>query len=166
MFRHWKIILPVVVLVAIVSVGIAVWSGWFSLSGQQAQSPSAQGALPLPSREEETALVNRTMGDFARALTQKDFAGFYGNISAIWQRQTTPEKIAQAFAGFMPFGREVQKSITSGLPTFNAQPSIDEKNILTLQGFYRIEATKMLFNLKYAREGDAWKLLGMDLSVK
>src|SRR3989339_47220 len=153
MFRHWKIILPVVVLVAIVSVGIAVWSGWFSLSGQQAQSPSAQGALPLPSREEETALVNRTMGDFARALTQKDFAGFYGNISAIWQRQTTPEKIAQAFAGFMPFGREVQQSI-------------DEKNILTLQGFYRIEATKMLFNLKYAREGDAWKLLGMDLSVK
>ncbi|MDD5102917.1 MAG: hypothetical protein PHX93_00795 [Candidatus Peribacteraceae bacterium] len=167
---RWSMIVPVlaVILVGGVLAGL-YWTGgtFFSEEENSEQSSSAQpSGLPLPTREEETALVSETMRTFARALVQKDFNSFYGSTSAAWQKQILPEDMAAAFKHFLPFAREVQTAVTADDPFFNAPPSINEKKVLTVQGFYRIEGTKMLFNLQYIREKDAWKLFGMNLDVK
>lgn len=149
------------------SIEFAKESGVWKIQNIDIKAGVSQGqsGLTVPGREEILALVNGTMGNFAQAVSKKDFTDFYGTISTVWKRQTTPEKITAAFKGFMPFGKELQKSVDSG-PTLNAKPLINEKQVLVVQGFYPIEATKMLFNLQYVYEAPEWKLLGMDLEVK
>lgn len=170
MLYRWKFTAFVAVFVIIVGAVLAghFWGGGAFSSKEMSgvQSVSARPGLPLPTREEETELVGGTMRAFAQTLLQKDFAPFYKSISAAWQKQVTVQDIAAAFEHFIPFAREVQTAVTSADPFFNAPPSISGKNVLTLRGFYRIEGTKMLFDLQYIRERDAWKLFGMDLRVK
>jgi hypothetical protein len=156
------------VLIGAVLAGVAGFlsGGGFS-SSRSASSRGASGSpLAGPDREAILALVDGTMKDFARAIAQKDFTDFYGNVSATWRKQTTAKDIAAAFESFAPFSREVKASVDSGPPTLNAKPLINEKKALVIQGFYPIETTKMLFSLQYVHEASGWKLLGMNIEVK
>ncbi|MFH0851133.1 MAG: hypothetical protein V1876_00080 [Candidatus Peregrinibacteria bacterium] len=169
MKHRWKIVLLLTLLVCGVGAAGAglLWHGFGQRqTGTDQAALQKEPGIAAPNRDEALSIVNGTMRDFAQGLVKKDFTDFYGTFSSLWKKQTTSSAIAQAFNGFVPFGREVQKSVTSGPPFFNAPPSVGEKNVLTLQGYYRIEATKMLFNLQYVREGDAWKLFGVNLEVK
>ena len=169
MKRRWPIVLLIVLIVGLCAASYTALH-WRDFGQRHAETGSASSrqssGYAVPNRDEAIALISGTMKSFAQALVQKDFTDFYGTFSALWKKQTTPVALSQAFKAFLPFGREVQKSVTSEDPFINAPPSIGEKNVLTLQGYYRIEATKMLFNLQYIREGDAWKLFGMNLEVK
>ena len=136
-------------------------SGEFHAGTPQQKNP----VLPVPDHESAVALVSTTMKDFARALAEKDFTNFLGNASLLWQKRTTPKKIIASFKGFLPFAREVRQAVGDD-PVLNAQPLLNEKGNLVLQGFYRIEATKMLFQLQYVYDAPAWKLLGMNVEVK
>lgn len=168
MKRTWQIVIVAALIIGLCGASYAAlrWRGSRQPQATGSTSSRQSSGPALPDRDEEIALISGTMKDFARALVQKDFKNFYGTFSAVWQKQTTPAAVAEAFNSFLPFGREVQKSVTSGEPFLNAPPSIGEKNILTLQGYYRIEATKMLFSLQYIYENSSWKLLGMNLEVK
>ncbi|MDD5041372.1 MAG: hypothetical protein PHX87_02180 [Candidatus Peribacteraceae bacterium] len=168
MKSRWKITLAIVFPVCIlIAVGAGLlWPDFKQRYSATERASSQQSSGPaVPDREEALALIGGTMQGFAKALVKKDFTDFYATFSSVWQKQTTPAALAAAFKQFLPFSREVQKSV-SGTPFINAQPVIGEKNVLTLQGYYRIEATKMLFSLQYVYEHSAWKLLGMDLQVK
>ena len=168
MQRTWKIIIVIAIMIVL---GIGAGVVGF-LSGHReveelpvAPSASSGALLTAPDRGEAATLVDGTMREFAAAVTEKDFTDFYGTISDLWRKQTTAAKISEAFSGFFPFTRELKESVASG-PLFNAPPLVNEKNILILEGFYHIEATKMLFNLQYVNENWQWKLLGMDVEVK
>lgn len=162
MRRRW--VFAVLLCVALVG-GIGAYVLWRSLASSdvpQAQAPQ----LSVPDRAEALTLVRGTMEDFSQALVKKDFADFHASLSALWRRQTNPQKIAEAFGAFLPFAREVRRAVRNGDPTMNAPPRLEEDGILVLQGFYRIEATKMLFTLKYVYDAPQWKLLGLDVFVK
>lgn len=165
MLFHWKITLPIFLVCIAALIGAS-----FLLQkspAPQAGNASFSSASPfLPAREESVALISRTMNDFADALLRRDFDTFYATFSSAWKKQTTAQDVAAAMEQFTPFGREVKKSVNASDPYLNAPPAIDAHSVLTLQGFYRIEGTKMLFDLQYIREQDAWKLFGMDLRVK
>jgi len=168
MKRRWQIVILVVLIIGLCAASYAAlhWSSFMQRQGAGSTSSQQSSGPAVPDREEAMALINGTMKSFAQALAKKDFTDFYGTFSSLWKKQTTPADVAKAFGGFVPFARDVQQSVTSADPFINAKPVIGEKNVLTLQGYYRIAATKMMFSLKYVREGDAWKLLGMNLEVK
>jgi len=164
MKRRWQIVILAALIVGLCAASYAALH-WRSFAQQQAAGDtSSQPAVP--DRTEAMALISGTMKSFAQALAKKDFTDFYGTFSSSWKKQTTPAAVAKAFGGFVPFARDVQQSVTSADPFINAKPVIGEKNVLTLQGYYRIAATKMMFSLEYVREGSSWKLLGMNLEVK
>lgn len=165
MRRRWKILLSLFLLALLLAGAGVAFGVWFSLPSQKIplHQPSS---LPLPDRPAAVALVSATMEAFAQALTTKDFVTFYRSISVRWQKQTSPEKIAIALDAFTPFGPDVRQAIHHQEPMLNSRPLIDSENVLNLQGFYRIEATKMLFQLKYVYESSSWKLFGINVEVK
>lgn len=168
MKRSWTIALLLATLIIVLSV-VAAATLW-RVAGKPEPAPEnpvkQQQLSSVPGRDESLALIDGTMQSFAQALIKKDFTDFYGTFSSVWKKQTTTAAIENAFSGFLPFGQEVQKAVSADPPRLNAPPAIGETNVLILQGFYRIEATKMLFSLQYVQEKGAWKLLGMNLEVK
>jgi len=177
-FHHMKcqrkIFLLLLLLILSIGAGIAgfAWGGLGNAPLSQQNKKPENVSVPhqgpkiaTPSQAEALSIVRATMEDFSQALLKNDFTDFYGNVSTLWRKQATTEKIATAFAGFLPFAREVQRSVRSG-PILNEEPLIDESGTLLLQGFYRIEATKMLFKLQYVYEDSSWKLFGMNVEVK
>ena len=42
-------------------------------------------------------MTEETLTLFGEALKEKDFSTFYEDIAAIWQKQTTPEKLMESF---------------------------------------------------------------------
>jgi len=166
MRSHWKITLPIFLVCIAALIGASFFLQKTSAPQAGDASSTSSASSLLPAREESVALISRTMNDFADALLSRNFDAFYATFSSTWKKQTTAKDVAAAMEQFTPFGREVKKSVNASDPYLNAPPVIDAHAVLILQGFYRIEGTKMLFDLQYIREKDAWKLFGMDLRVK
>lgn len=169
MKRRWQIVIVAIVLIGLCSASYAAlrWRGTLPQKAATGGTSLQQASVPfVPNREEETALISETMNDFADALISRNFERFYSTFSSAWKKQTTAAALAQAMQQFLPFGKEVKASVKNSSPYLNAPPSIDAHNVLTLQGFYRIEGTKMLFTLQYVYESSFWKLFGMNLEVK
>lgn len=169
MKRRWCIVLLVILITVVCAAGVAgfLWQRSGQRQTATGSTTSEQSFAPaVPDRKEAMALISGTMKSFAQGLMKNDFTDFYKTFSSMWKKQTTPEAVAKAFEGFVPFARDVQQSVTSGDPFINAKPALGAKDVLTLQGYYRIAATKMMFSLQYLYEDSSWKLLGMNLEVK
>lgn len=110
-------------------------------------------------------LANKTMLEFALAVTAKDFTGFYQNIAALWQEQTNPEELYEAFRIFAD--QDIDLTILQEYePIFTEEPYFDEDDWLILQGRYPTEPSVIYFELKYVYEEALWKLVGLNVNIE
>ncbi len=101
---------------------------------------------------------------FNAAVQAKDFTAFHASVAKLWQDQTTPAKLKEAFQSFID--KEIDVSGVAKLdPVFSAPAKIDSDGVLTLEGHYPAKPSEVQFRLKYVSESDAWKLIGIKLNV-
>jgi hypothetical protein len=67
------------------------------LSAPQAGVSVEHGGKPLPSDEKAKALALDSLLEFNKAIQDKNFAGFYQQISKRWQEQIAPDKLKEIF---------------------------------------------------------------------
>ena len=120
---------------------------------------------PLPSDDELKKLATKGLLDFNKSVQTNDFKTFYETLSELWKRQTTPEKLHDAFKDF------VDKKINIGLiakstPVFDKKPAIGADGILELDGYYPTKPFKVRFELKYTYEHPDWKLIGIHVKTE
>lgn len=128
-------------------------------------SQTQQGKLAIPALAERTALVKRSMHDFAMALEQGDMSSFYPTLSALWRSQTSVEELNTAFAVF--FEQDIKLlSLDAMQPQFGTEASIDENGVLSIQGHYDTQPSVVHFNHRYILEGTDWRLLGINVQLK
>src|SRR5258706_10009141 len=60
----------------------------------------AVSAADVPEEGELKLLTEDSIGSFGQAVRDKDFSAFYKEISALWQKQITAEKLKEAFRDF------------------------------------------------------------------
>jgi hypothetical protein len=131
-------------------------------------------ASPMPGSEPKSGkmptvafmkqMVQKVMLDFAGAVNAKDFSGFYAEISEIWQKQITREKME---ATFKPFSdNKIDLSVLKGhLPEFTVAPFINNKKVLIIKGKYLVSEGEVLFEHKYVYEVSSWKLVGINMNI-
>lgn len=131
-----------------------------SLHGPQAGA----GVDELP-RDEMARLATDTLLAFDQAVKERDFTAFHGTVSKPLRQGNTPEQLREAFKEF------VEKQIDVGGikdvdPVFAPPPSRDANGQLVLEGHYPVGLRLVKFELKYVREGGAWKLFGIKVNVE
>jgi hypothetical protein len=138
-------------------------SAW-KLIGIKVDAKPAGVAGKLPTNEEAETLVRESLIAFNAAVQTKSFVDFHKQIAAMWQKQVTPERLAQLFAPFIKAEADLS-GITQLEPTFDTPPAINDDGILELKGSYPVRPSKVMFELSYLFEGTEWKLVGINVSV-
>ena len=117
----------------------------------------------IPRDDELQDMVKTTLLDFNDAVTSADFTTFYGNISKLWQRQTSPAKLEDTFKVFIN-GKNNFSAIRSKDAEFSSNPKVDDRKgfkELVLEGKYDTSPLPTKFTLKYTPESKNWKLTGI-----
>jgi hypothetical protein len=145
----------------------------FSLSGRQAgaalQGPGEPEPVPaaatVPAPEELAALATGSVLALNRSIVERDFATFYAGLSRLWQAQTTPDELAEAFRAFVD--NEIDFAAVGGLePVFEGEPAIDSDGVLELAGYFPTTPVRVVFRLRYVLESGGWELLGIQVDLK
>jgi hypothetical protein len=145
----------------------------FSLSGRQAGvavqrpgEPQVAAEEPIvPPAADLAALATESVLSLNRSIVAADFSTFYGEISKLWQAQTTPEALAGAFQSFVDSEIDLG-AIASFEPALDAEPAIDADGVLSLSGHYPTTPVRVVFRLRYIRESTGWELLGIQVDLK
>jgi hypothetical protein len=118
---------------------------------------------PVPPTDAELeGMTSEALLEFNRAVRAKDFAPFYGKLSDVWKKQTTPERLRQAFRVFIDKDIDVG-GISHAKPRFS-RADVNDKGLLVIEGEYPTRPSRVRFEMTYARES-GWKLAGLSVRV-
>ncbi|MGZ4966900.1 MAG: hypothetical protein ACXV97_06975 [Chthoniobacterales bacterium] len=127
-------------------------------------TPAGTTEAPLPPENEIRALVKDSLGNFNQAVEGKDFTEFYGQIAAVWQKQTTPAKLQKLFQSFID--QEVDLAPALKLKAaFDPAPALTEDGIIIVSGSLPSEPSQVKFELGYIFESPAWKLVKINVKI-
>ncbi|MEK7218846.1 MAG: hypothetical protein AAB728_05275, partial [Patescibacteria group bacterium] len=124
------------------------------------------GAVSLPKEEETLELVRGTMAALAQALRKKDFSALHARGSSPWREEVTPEALENSSLELLNAKGLDLTALEKDDPRLSARPSLDSENALSARGYYPMGNKKaLLFDLRYAYEGKAWKLAGIGVGM-
>lgn len=140
-------------------------SDWKVLGINVQAVPFVENTGEVPSDKELKGLVLDSLLAFNKAIQTQSFENFYGRIAELWRTETTPEKLQEIFQSFID--KEINIShITKLEPVFDEAPAINADGFLVAKGSYATKPSKVLFELKYVHQDEAWKLIGINVNVK
>jgi hypothetical protein len=118
----------------------------------------------VPAADDLKAMTSSSVLLLARAINAKDFSEFYNATSKVWQSQTTPEALKEAFIKYIE--QNVDLTFVEGhSPEFTEKPSLDESGRLILNGYYPTQPSRLTFTTKFIRQESEWKLVGIHISL-
>jgi len=112
-----------------------------------------------------TTLARLTLHTLGQAVKENNMTVLYSNISKLWQKETSVEKLTKTYGVF------AEKKVNF-LPLDKFAPALTKANIakngvLTLAGYYRLDKKRsLLFNYTYVPENKVWKLAGLTVQFK
>jgi opacity protein-like surface antigen len=138
----------------------------FALVTLSLMTAMAVQAADVPEEADIRSMTESSLISFGRAVKKKDFSGFYEDIAAIWQKQTTPEKLEESFKDFLGKGIDLPSVVKEMEPVFNHKAEIGSNDVLIVKGYYPTTPNRVIFQLKYLEEEGDWKLVGLDVNLK
>ncbi len=137
-------------------------TGGFSTNDSENKTTDSK-ISEAPSEDEMRPVVGETMRNFDAAIQSDDFGDFYSTISEMWQNQITADELKKAFATTIAQKNDFK---LKDEPTISSKPLLkDEGDTLEVNGSYQTTRDKKVrFRLKYVKENDEWKLLGIRLN--
>lgn len=140
-------------------------SAW-KLMGINVQAiPFVENTGKVPSNRELKTLALDSLLLFNDAIQAKSFDKFYGQISELWQKEITADKLQEVFQGFID--KEIDLTpITKVEPVFDGTPAVNDDGLLVIKGSYPTKPSKVFFELKYVYEKESWKLAAINVQVK
>jgi hypothetical protein len=119
----------------------------------------------IPPRDVMERLVDGSIQELAGAINADDFTAFHASSARLWQAQTTPAALREAFAAFVEQG--IDLTVLADLePVFSQEPRIEDDGALYLVGYYPSQPSVTHFELTYVYEHPEWKLLGAGVEIK
>ncbi len=119
---------------------------------------------PMPPAAEVERMVTESLLDFHKAVQAKDFTAFYGTLSDLWKKETTPQQIQKVFQDFLDKNIDIG-SIKNAKPQFAPPATVNDKSVLVVAGHYPTQPAQVRFELQYIHERDAWKLTSISVNV-
>jgi 3',5'-cyclic AMP phosphodiesterase CpdA len=141
-------------------------SSWkiYSIELLQAGLSQKSTEIEPPSEAEAITLSNESMEQFADAISTKDFSSFHAHISELWSNQSSIEEIREAYEPI--WSKEFNLApVKSSNPNLQTPYEIDERGVLSLNGFYELKEKRAYFRLLYNNENGNWKLIGLNIEI-
>ncbi|MBI5358164.1 hypothetical protein HZB69_00870 [Candidatus Amesbacteria bacterium] len=121
--------------------------------------------IRTPDEKEIQGLAQKAIKLFVEAVQTKDFSNLYGSIADQWKAQIDATALATAFKSFIDKKMNLSFVKTASVE-FTEAPAIDEKGVLKLVGHSASKKQDLLFQLEYAYEAPAWKLVRINVQAK
>lgn len=140
-------------------------SAWKLLGINVQAIPFVENSGKVPTNKELKKLALDSLLLFNVALQTKDFENFYNHSAKLWQKETSPEKLLEAFQSFID--KEVNIAPIAKLePTFDSTPAVNDDGLLVMKGFYPTQPSRVFFQLKYIDEDGSWTLAAINVQLK
>jgi hypothetical protein len=127
-------------------------------------APAAIGAT-LPTDTEQEILVKATLMTFNDANLTGNYSVLFDKSSGPFRRQITAAKLSEAFKVFRDKKINLESIVASEIDS-SKTPSIDGDGVLELKGRFKDDDKKIRFDLKFVKEDDVWRLLGINVNYK
>jgi hypothetical protein len=135
-------------------------------SDQKESSKQATISGDVPDQDALKSLTESSIAAFGRAVKKEDFSEFYETIAPVWQKQTTADKLKEAFKDFFNKEIDLPAAIKEKEPVFNRKVEVGSNGVMVVQGYYPTTPNRIVFQLKYLKEEGDWKLLGININLK
>lgn len=137
-------------------------TGGFAVNDAENKSIDSK-TVEAPFEAEMRPIVSETMRNFDRAIQSENFEDLYSTVSEMWQNQITADELKKTFTKTIAQKNDYK---LKDEPTISSEPALkDEGNTLEIGGGYQTTKDKKVpFRLKYVKENDEWKLLGINLN--
>ena len=120
-------------------------------------------AANLPDDNEQEILVKTTLMTFNDANLTGNYSVLHGKASKPFREQLPVDKLADVFKEFSDKKVNIESIVADEISAVDAK--IDDA-ILSLKGRFKDETRRIRFDLKYIREDNAWKLVGINVGYK
>jgi hypothetical protein len=118
----------------------------------------SDAAPTVPSPIVQEILIKTTILTLNDANVTGNYTVFHARISAAWQKQTTPEKLADSFKSIRDAHNTLWSVAVS--PVSSKTAEILPNGFLHLAG----ELTSLRYDLKYIFENGDWELVGISVN--
>lgn len=137
---------------------------WKSLGVNVEKEAAGKGTAVSPSDGEAQRLVFETMKEFSASALSGNFTLLHAKGSEPLRAQVTPEKLREAFAGFVDQKISVVAQMTSQTAEFEPF-TIDDDGVLLIKGTYPGREGPIKFTLKYLFENGEWRWLALNVKT-
>jgi hypothetical protein len=120
---------------------------------------------PMPSKDEQIALLKNSWHDFAVSVNAKSMEHFHNTISSAWKSQFNVQEFNETFGSVFATGLNLT-ILDPLVPMFDGEPTIDENGMLWIKGHYATTPKQINYEHKFIYEGTAWKLFGFKFNTK
>ncbi len=126
---------------------------------------TAASTTAMPDTETSKALVRETIGRFARSVNKGEMSELRDSAAEIFRQEVSLERINQALQPFIKMG--IDFTVLDRMdPRLEPGPEMDEKGVLTLQGYYDTKPNRFHYTLRYIREKGEWKLVDFNVAIR
>ena len=129
----------------------------------RAAEAAAPPAVTAPDAGTQRELIAGTLQALADSINGQDFSILHSHAASRFQSAASPERLAEVFDEFVQ--QEVDLSVLQSLQPEIEKSAVGADAILHLGGYYDTQPSRTHFDLQYEREGDAWKLIEIDVQV-
>jgi hypothetical protein len=121
-------------------------------------------AANLPDDNEQEILVKTTLMTFNDANLTGNYTVLHDKAATPFRKQLLPDKLADTFKDFRDKKVNIESIVADDIAP-GSEAQIDN-GVLTLKGRFKDDTRRIRFDLKFIREDNAWKLVGLNVNYK
>ena len=119
----------------------------------------------VPNERTLETLVKASLVSFDDAVLTGNFAVLHARLAKPLRDKYSPEELAKIFKTFAEQKAELYV-VTTYKPTYDPPPAIDKEGKLLVKGVFPTEPSKVAFDLTFVPSEGAWRLIGINVTMK
>jgi hypothetical protein len=121
-------------------------------------------AADIPDDDAQDVLIRTALLTFNDANMTNNYAVMLARSSKQFQSQFTADKMATAFEAFRTKKLFFEEVATDEYDS-SEDAKIDKEGALVLAGVFKSDELQIKYNLRFVKNDDAWKLLGINVDA-
>jgi hypothetical protein len=121
-------------------------------------------AASLPDDYEQEILIKATLMTFNDANLTGNYTVLHDKAATPFRKQLPPDKLADAFKEFRDRKVNIESIVADDIDA-GSEAQIDN-GVLILKGRFKDDTRRIRYDLKFIREDNSWKLVGINVGYK
>lgn len=121
-------------------------------------------AADIPDDDDQDVLIRTTLLTFNDANMTNNYQVMLAKASKQFQSQFDADKMATAFEAFRKNKLFFEDVVTADYDSYE-KATFDKEGALVLAGVFKTDELQVKYNLRFIKNDDAWKMLGINVDA-